>query len=124
MSSFDNFLDKVFAPSPPPPPPPILDQIALTSADVIGYLSGALILIGVLVTLVTVVMSFFRRQRGGFEELDAIRLKLGYYLLIALGLSISKNIILMIFVPSLTDVLRLGELLIVAFVLHFFLHRK
>lgn len=123
MSRFDEFLDKVFAPDPPPPPPPVLHQIALRSAEVIGYLSVALILIGVIVTLITVVVSFFRGQKAGFEELDTIRLKLGYYLLIALGLSIAKNIILMIFDPSFKDLLRLGELLIVTFVLHFFLHR-
>lgn len=123
MSSFDNFLDKIFAPAPPPPPPPIFDQIAQKSAEVIGYVSVGIILIGVVVTLFTVLISFSRGHRTGFEELDVIRLKLGYYLLIALGLLISQNIILMIFTPSFKDIFRLGELLILTFVLHFFLHR-
>lgn len=100
----------------------ILTQIA----NIISYVSLAIIAYGSLIALFQFIGNELRRFKGTYtaSNISVIRLNFGYYLLIGLEFLIASDIIHTILNPDPEDLAVLGGIVVIRTLLTFFLNKE
>ena len=95
-------------------------------SSVIGIIGIAVIIWGLLITLVEFILMEYRRTRGKniCSVRENLRHHLGSYLLLGLEILIAADIVHTIYRPTLNDLAILGSIVVIRTVLSIFLNKE